>query len=98
MILFATISSLIAQSSPWKGTITTEGGVTVVKNPKEPIHKEPILSLKEDFAISGAGDERLREILFQSMNKLDYGKRYISEYHAALRIELDLPDKPRPAN
>ena len=55
LILFATISSLIAQFSPWKGTITTEGGVTVAKNPKEPIHKEPILSLKEDFAISGAG-------------------------------------------
>jgi len=44
------------------------------------------------------GDERLREILIQSMNELDYGKRYIWDNHVMLRKELDLPDRPRPAN
>lgn len=54
-ILLGTVSGLVAQSPSWKGTITTEGGVVVVKNPKEPIHQEPILTLKEDFSIGGAG-------------------------------------------
>lgn len=45
-----------------------------------------------------AGDDHLGEILFQSMNKLDYGKRHIWDHHEWLRGELDLPDRPRPAN
>lgn len=45
-----------------------------------------------------AGDERLREILFQSMNKLDYGKRHIWDYHKWLREELGLPERPSQAN
>jgi hypothetical protein len=47
-------SALAQQTPPWKGKITKDGDVTIVKNPKDPIHKEPILSLKEDFAIGGA--------------------------------------------
>jgi hypothetical protein len=46
------INALIAQTQ-WKGTITNEGGVAIVKNPKEPIHNESILVLKEDFALGG---------------------------------------------
>ena len=42
------------QSPIWKGTITKEGDVVVIKNPKEPINKEPVLSLKVDFTIGGA--------------------------------------------
>jgi hypothetical protein len=46
---------LSAEQKPqWKGTMTKEGDVMVIKNPKEPIYKEPILSLKEDFMIGGA--------------------------------------------
>jgi hypothetical protein len=47
------VDALIAQAQ-WKGTITREDGVTVVKNPKEPIHKDSIFDLKEDFALGGA--------------------------------------------
>jgi hypothetical protein len=49
------IMSLSAQSLVWKGTITKEGDVVVVKNPKEPLSWDPILSLKEDLSIGGSG-------------------------------------------
>jgi len=45
-----------------------------------------------------AGNERLRESLFQSMNELDYGKRHIWDYHKWLRSKLELPDRPGTAN
>ena len=38
---------------PWKGTIVREGGVTVVKNPKEPIYKTPVLELEEELSLGG---------------------------------------------
>ncbi len=37
----------------WKGAIVRESGVTVVKNPKEPLYKTPVLELKEDLSIGG---------------------------------------------
>jgi len=37
----------------WKGTAVKEGGVTIVKNPKEPLYKTPILELKEDLSLGG---------------------------------------------
>ncbi len=55
LAILSTPSGILAQAPVWKGTITKEGDVVVVRNPKEPIYKEPILSLKEDFAIGGAG-------------------------------------------
>jgi len=45
------------QKPEWKGTIAKEGEVTVVKNPKEPMYKEPILSIREDWVIGGAEAE-----------------------------------------
>ncbi|MDP2914071.1 MAG: 6-bladed beta-propeller [Candidatus Aminicenantes bacterium] len=41
------------QKLQWKGTVTKEGDVTVVKNPKEPLYKENILNLKQDFSLGG---------------------------------------------
>jgi len=54
--------------------------------------------LVEELKRHRAGDEILGEILFQSMNELDIGKRDIWDYHEWLRGELELPDRPRPAN
>lgn len=45
--LFIFIVSCRQQKSTWKGTIEEVNGVTVVKNPKEPIHDEGMLSLNE---------------------------------------------------
>ena len=42
----------IAQAK-WKGSIVKEGDVTVVKNPKEPLYRTPVLELKEDLSIGG---------------------------------------------
>ena len=37
----------------WKGSVTNEGGVIVVSNPKQPIHSRPVLELREDLRIGG---------------------------------------------
>ncbi|MCJ7486123.1 MAG: 6-bladed beta-propeller [Candidatus Aminicenantes bacterium] len=37
----------------WKGTIAKEGDVTVIKNPREPLYKIPVVELKEDLSIGG---------------------------------------------
>jgi 6-bladed beta-propeller len=42
-----------APQAEWKGTIVKEGDVTVVKNPKEPLYKTPVLELKEELSIGG---------------------------------------------
>jgi hypothetical protein len=44
----------IAQAK-WQGSIVKEGDVTVVKNPKEPLYRTPVLELKEDLSIGGPG-------------------------------------------
>jgi len=49
------IFPLFGAQAKWEGTITKEGDVAIVKNPKEPLYKDPVLSLKEDFSIGGAG-------------------------------------------
>ena len=59
------LSEDIAGQPQWKGSVTKEGSVIVVKNPKEPIYKTPILSLKEDFALGGpnaTGDYAFNQI------------------------------------
>jgi len=42
------------QTPKWKGTITKDGDVIVVKNPKEPLYNQPIVALQQDYSIGGA--------------------------------------------
>lgn len=42
-----------AGKSAWKGTVTTENGVKVVKNPSEPLYGEFVFDLKEDLRLGG---------------------------------------------
>ncbi len=42
------------QKSQWRGMILKEGEIIIVKNPKEPLYKGNIISLKEELAIGGA--------------------------------------------
>jgi hypothetical protein len=68
----------------WKGTVFTEDGVTVVKNPKEPIFEHPVLELREDLTISGSRKEEER--MFQNIHTLDIdaaGNFYILDEQAA---------------
>ena len=42
-----------AGKSVWKGTVATEDGVKVVKNPSEPLYGEFVFDLKEDLRLGG---------------------------------------------
>jgi hypothetical protein len=42
-----------AKKSAWKGTITTEDGIKIVKNPSEPLYGEFIFDLKEELRLGG---------------------------------------------
>ena len=48
LLAFLTAAAASGQDK-WKGTIVKEGEVTVVRNPKEPLYKIPVLELKEDL-------------------------------------------------
>jgi hypothetical protein len=54
-VVLAGLLPCLGSQTQWKGTISKEGDVVVVRNPKEPIYKDPDLSIREDFAIGGAG-------------------------------------------
>jgi len=49
------------QRTDWQGTIEEVDGVTVVKNPKEPMYSEDVFSLEEDLVL---GKEEKEEYLF----------------------------------
>jgi hypothetical protein len=76
--LFLLYAGCQKKTTQWKGTIDIEDGVTVVKNPKEPIYKEPVLELQEDLTVKGSED--IEEQMFQNINTLgidDKGNFYI---------------------
>ena len=54
IILISSLFLIIScnqQNTKWQGTIEETDGVTVVKNPKEPMYEEDILQLEEDLSI-----------------------------------------------
>ncbi len=64
----------------WKGSMVKEGDVTIIKNPKEPIYKTPILELKEELSIGGPG--AAGQAVFARMGEFivdDAGHFYISD-------------------
>jgi hypothetical protein len=52
LLTFLTAPAAAGQDK-WKGTVVKEGDVTVVKNPKEPLYKTPVIELKEDLSLGG---------------------------------------------
>jgi hypothetical protein len=63
----------------WKGSIVKEGDVTIVKNPKVPIYKDPILEIEEELSIGGP--EAQGQAVFRRMGEFvvdDDGNFYIS--------------------
>jgi hypothetical protein len=52
LLSFLTTPAAAGQDK-WKGTVVKEGDVTVVKNPKEPLYKTPVIELKEDLSLGG---------------------------------------------
>jgi hypothetical protein len=47
------IESIAQAPLLWKGKISKEGDVTVVRNPKEPLFKNSIVTIKEELSIGG---------------------------------------------
>jgi len=81
LLLFCTACQ--KRAALWKGKIDREDGVTVVKNPKEPIYKEPVLEFQEDLIIKGSED--IEEQMFQTIITLgvnEQGDMYILDEQA----------------
>ncbi len=81
LLLFCTVCQ--KKTDQWKGKIDIEDGVTVVKNPREPIYNEPVLEIQEDLIIKGSKD--VEEKMFQNINTLginEQGDMYILDEQA----------------
>jgi len=87
LILFSILiisASCEKQKAEWKGKIEVEDGVTVVKNPKEPIYDENIFNLEEELTIRG--EEGKEEQMFMNIISIDVsedGTIYILDGKAA---------------
>jgi len=69
------------QQTRWKGTIEEVDGVTIVKNPKEPMYGEDVFSLEEELSIGEA--EGREEYMFSAVNHLtvdDEERIYVLDY------------------
>jgi hypothetical protein len=71
IILFLSIIILFSfcgeQKAKWAGTIEEEDGITIVRNPKEPIYTEEQFQLEEDLTITSPEDD---ELMFQNLTTL----------------------------
>lgn len=79
--VFMMIFSCRVQKGEWKGTIEEENGVTVVKNPKEPIYGKEVFSLEEELSIGEA--EGREEYMFSQIRSVavdDEERIYVLDY------------------
>lgn len=72
------------QENKWKGTIEEENGVTVVKNPKEPLYMDYDIEFLEDLSIGvEEGDENYMFYNPRAIDADSEGNLYILEYGAS---------------
>jgi hypothetical protein len=71
LVLLATFSCN-SQKTEWKGSIEEVEGVTLVKNPKEPMYREDIFSLEEELSIGEA--EGQEEYMFSEIRHIAISK------------------------
>jgi hypothetical protein len=79
--LFIIFAFCRKQEAQWGGTIEEVGGVTVVKNPKEPMYGEEVFSLEAELTIGEANGPK--EYMFSSLRYLtvdDRGYIYALDY------------------
>ena len=72
------------QKTRWKGTIKEENGVTVVRNPEEPMYGEDVFSLEEELSIGQLKGEK--ELLFSEIRSLavdEEGRIYAFDFKEA---------------
>ena len=70
--IFFMFVSCQRQKAEWKGTIEEMDGVTVVKNPKNPMYSEDVFNLEEELALGGADDRE--EYMFSRIRAVAVGK------------------------
>ncbi len=85
IILFLSVLMMFVccqqQKAEWKGTIEEVNGVTVVKNPKEPIYDERMISLKEDLSIGvDEGDENYMFSYPFDIDSDSHGNIYVLDF------------------
>ncbi len=68
IVLIMTLS-FREKKTEWKGAVEEEYGVTVVKNPKKPIYRNDVFSLKEDLALGEK--ERNEKNMFYLLTDMD---------------------------
>jgi len=85
IIIFLSASIMLVscgkQKDAWKGTIEEEERVTVVKNPKEPMYGEGMISLKEDLSIGiDEGDENYMFSYPFDVDSDSHGNIYVLDF------------------
>jgi hypothetical protein len=81
------INSGMAQQSEWRGKIEVAEGVSIVTNPKEPIHRETVFSLGNPLRIGETGGE---DYLFEEIGAIavdDADRIYVADWKAS-RIKI----------
>ena len=94
VILIIFISCFISCSqkkTEWKGTIEEENGVTVVKNPKEPLYGEEVFSLEEDLTLGKK--EGSEEYLFERVRNIDIDKDDNIYVLDSMAVQIKIFDK-----
>ena len=69
VVIFFVTAACRSQKTGWKGRIEKVDGITVVKNPKEPIYDEVVFSLNEELSIGKAEGEE--EYMFSGIEDID---------------------------
>lgn len=77
LLNFFIISACEKQKTGWKGTISHENGITVVRNPQEPFYGELTLELEEDLAIGREEDENYLFFRISDMQVDSHGSIYV---------------------
>ncbi|NMC64805.1 MAG: 6-bladed beta-propeller, partial [Acidobacteria bacterium] len=80
------------QESAWRGSIKDEKGITVVRNPAQPIYKKDIISFEEELQIGSA--DKSDKYIFSAIDGLDVddnGHIYILDSRAA-QVKVFGPD------
>ncbi len=69
VIIMLSLVFCTQRNTGWHGTIATIDGVSIVKNPKDPVYGENIFNLEEDLSIGKAEGED--EYIFSQINDFD---------------------------
>jgi hypothetical protein len=84
IVLFISTCVLLAscqkQKAEWKGTIEEVDGVTVVKNPDEPLYGELVFDLEEDLSIGKEDDDNYMFFRIGDIKVDGNGNIYVFEF------------------